>query len=250
MRYMAGVCGVMVFREAFTVQLVQAAIFTVDQTSFSNAKAVAIILQKYGERFAGEMQALKLPPELPAEVPHVILKSPDEAWRMQLSPARVDAVWTNRDLTPAIKLDEVTQDCAGMLEHYMREARCKVGRAAFIVHRICFDDNPAKALTERFCSPETLKEPFNRSSNFEIHNHKVYTPIANGIDYKINSWVRCKTAELEGDGKSIIQVIQDLNTLAADAKTRQFSTQQISTFFTMARTEAEAIFVKYFPGKE
>lgn len=238
----------MVTRQEFSVNLVQAAIFTVDHSAFSNAKAVAIILQKYGERFSGDMQALKLPSDIPPEVPHVILQSADGTWRMQMGPARVDAVWTNPTPTSSVSLEEAASGCAEMLDHYVRESRAKVGRVALVIRRGCPVANPAQAPIERFCSEASQQEPFNRSANFEIHNHKVYLPQREGIDYQVNSWVRCKTAELEADNQPIVLVVQDLNTVASEAETRRFTPDQLKGFFEMARLEADVIFAKYFPG--
>jgi len=79
-------------------------------------------------------------------------------------------------------------------------------------------------------------------------NHKVYSPAGAGIDYRINSWVRCKTAELETGHRPVIMVVQDLNTLASDAETRRLTLEQLKRFFQMARLEADEIFAKYFPG--
>jgi len=238
----------MATQREFTIAALQLAIFTVDHSAFKNARAVSIVLQKYAERFAGEMQALKLPADLPGEVPHVILQSGDGTWRMQMAPARVDAIWTHPAPATAVRLEEVTGSCAEMLEHYVRESLAKVGRAALVVRRVCAAPNPAQALIERFCKPATQQEPFNRSSNFEIHNHKVYSPQREGVNYRINSWVRCKSAELEADNRPVILVIQDLNTLVAEVESQRFTPEQLKKFFQMARLEAEAIFAKYFPG--
>jgi hypothetical protein len=238
----------MATRRDFSISAVQMAIFTVEHSSvFSTGRAVAIILQKYGSRFDGEMQALPLPSEIPAEIPHVILQSSDGNWRFQMGPARIDAIWTNRTVPATVNLDEVVLQCGEMLEHYLREARVKVGRAALVVNRICPVANPASTLIERFCNEASKPEPFNRSANFEIHNHKVFLPQRAGIDYKINSWVRCKTGELEAGNRPIILVVQDLNTVANEAEARRFTPEQLKGFFQMARQEADEIFAKYFP---
>jgi hypothetical protein len=237
----------MVTRREFTVNLVHGAIFTVDHSAFSNARAVAIILQKYAERFAGEMQALKLPSDIPVDLPHVVLQSSDGSWRMQMGPARIDAFWANPTAATSIAFDEAVLTCAEMLQHYAHESHAKVGRTALVLRRICPVAEPAQTLIKRFCNRASQEAPFNRSSTFEIHNHKVYAPGRDGIDYRVNSWVRCKTSELAADHRPIILVEQDLNTLADEAPTRRFAPDQIKRFFEMARLEADEIFAKYFP---
>ena len=211
--------------------------------AFSSGRAVAVILQKYGPRFDGEMQALPLPAGIPSEIPHVILQSNDGNWRFQMGPARVDAIWANRTGTHTPSLDEMVAQCAEMLEYYVGETHTSVGRAALVVRRICPGANPANTLIERFCKESLQQEPLNRSANFEIHNHKVYAPQKEGVDYQINSWVRCKSVALEKDLQPAILVEQDLNTLV---ETRRFNPEQVKVFFQMARLEADEIFGKYF----
>src|ERR1019366_3895052 len=201
----------MVTRRDFSVDLVQAAIFTMDHGAFSSGRAVAVILQKYAQRFDGEMQALTLPVGIPSEIPHVVLQSIDGNWRFQMGPARVDAIWRNQAGANSTSFDEILAQCAEMLEHYLHEVRASASRLALVVRRICPVPNPAHTLIERFCKDGNLQEPFDRSANFEIHNHKVYSPQKEGVDYKINSWVRCKTITLEKDMQPGISVEQDFN---------------------------------------
>ena len=67
-------------------------------------------------------------------------------------------------------------------------------------------------------------------------------------DFRINSWVRCKTAKLRADNRPVILVEQDLNTLANEADSRRFEAGQIHAFFQMAAAEADEILRIYFPG--
>ena len=111
-------------------------------------------------------------------------------------------------------------------------------------------DGPGGCSIQRFCNESSQREPFNRSESFEVHNHKVYRPQRAGIDYTINSWVRCKIARTPTGDSPAILVEQDLNTLASDANLRRIFPEQIHAFFEMAAVEADEIIRKYFPGSE
>jgi hypothetical protein len=147
----------------------------------------------------------------------------------------------------ATKLRELALECAEVQERYVEAMGLRVGRLALIVYRVCPVANPAQALIDRFCNEASRQQPFNRSESFEIHNHKVYAPQGRGVDYSINSWVRCKSAKLVADNRPAILVEQDLNTLANEVPARRFDVAGVHTFFEMAVVEANEIMHKYFP---
>jgi len=101
-------------------------------------------------------------------------------------------------------------------------------------------------LIQRFCNEASQRDPFNRSEAFEIHNHKVYTP-GGGVDFRINSWVRCRSAVLSLINQPGIAVEQDLNTLAEEAAQRRFAPVELRNFFAVVAHEADSILRKYFP---
>jgi hypothetical protein len=234
--------------QEFTLQLVQTVVFTPEHAAFASGKAVATILASSQDRFDGEMQVLPLPAEVPPEIPPVQLRSSDGRWGLSMAPARIDSVWRILAGASPPSLLAVVSECALVQERYVREMRVRVGRVALIVHRVCPVENPAQALIERFCNEASRREPFNRSESFEIHNHKVYAPRREGIDYEVNSWVRCKTAKLVADNRPVILVEQDMNTLATELESRRFEPVQLHAFFQMAAVEADEILRKYFPG--
>lgn len=234
--------------QEFTLELVQTAIFTPEHAAFTSGKAVATILGRFQDRFDGELQVLPLPAEVPPEIHRVVLQSSDSRRRLSVAPVRIDSVWRNPVAASPASLREVASECAEVQEHYVEAMRVRVGRVALVVHRGCPVENPAQALIRRFCNEASQREPFNHSESFEIHNHKVYAPQRKGIDYSINSWVRCKTAKLVADNRPVILVEQDLNTLATEMESRRFDPAQMRAFFQMATVEADEILRKYFPG--
>lgn len=233
----------------FTVQLVQATIFTPDLSKFVTGKAVAAILAKFRERFDGEMQVLPLPQEAPAVLPRIVLQSGDESWRLNMGPSRLDCIWSNKPASPPPSLPLRVKECAEVPQHYALESSVGVNRVALVVHRVFPVENAAQKLIGQFCSVSSQQEPFNRSETFETHNHKVYVP-GHGIDYQINSWVRCKSVTLAVDNRPAILVEQDLNSLAPETDTRRFAGPEMHAFFEAAGHESDDILRKYFPHQE
>jgi hypothetical protein len=226
------------------IAVVQAAIFTPDSAAFSQNAVLSHYLGEFGEQFSGPITSLPIPETAPAEVPRVLLQSPDGAWRLNASPARLDAIWSTSDAlaNPDALVDTVAQ-CAQFLESYVERNAVRVDRTALIISRALQIDNPARLLIERFCNEEVQHAAFRGSANFEIHNHKVYN--LPGIDRRINSWVRCKTAQvLQQPG---IVVEQDLNTLQEDRQNNRFGPAEVHEFFDCARRESDAILRIYFP---
>ncbi len=230
----------------FTLDTVQAVAFITDPASFSGGRAVALILQKFGDRFDGEMQALPLPASIPPEIPRIVLQSKGGSWQLNMGPARIDVIWSNKSLADVPNLEAVVRQCAEVLEHYVRGAAVKVGRLALIVNRGCRIHNPAQALIDQFCNDASKQGPFRRSASFEIHNHKAYKAKGERDEWEINSWVRCKTADGK-DGPPVLTVTHDLNTLATEMETRRFDAEQLSDFFQTAGREADEIVGRYFP---
>jgi hypothetical protein len=231
----------------FTLKSVQTAIFTPNNPDFNKGKILAAILSKFKDRFNGEMHILpvpSMPPNSPfgSLMPHMILKSNDGLWQLNISPARTDTIWTTQDKG---NFAEIVQECSEIQEEYVRETGSPVARTALVAARVCATDNPSQELIQRFCNEPSQNGPFVHSKAFEIHNFKVYTPTREGVNYRINSWVRCKTAETALDRKPVILVEQDLNT--SEDEPCRFEIDQISKFFRAGIAEMDQILQLYFP---
>jgi hypothetical protein len=232
---------VMAIWKDFTLGTVQTVVFTPDNSAFNSGKILAIVLGKFSERFDGDMQVLPVPLGAPPELPHVMLKSKDGHWGLNISPVRMDSFRKDSEGN----LSDIVRECAQVQTEYIRSAKVRVGKLALVVMRLCPVINPAQELIQRFCTEASQQEPFNNSKAFEIHNHKTYTPSVNDINYQINSWVRCQTAERALDHQPIILVTQDLNTV--ENESLSFDVDQIESFFELAVKEVDEILKKYFP---
>jgi len=235
----------MVTWQEFTLRSVYTAMFTPDHSAFAGSRVVATIMRQFGDRFSGDMQVLPIPPGFPPEFPAVVLKSGDGSQEVSAGPGRFNCVWKETGPGVSVTLREALDQCVPVLEHYVRERNVRVERLGLVLQRACPNDNPALTLIQRFCTEESQREPFNRSATFEIHNHKEYAP--EGVNYRINSWVRCQCGPGGPENASVILVTQDLNTMATELRERQFDADKIGVFFSMVCDEAEAIIKKYFP---
>jgi hypothetical protein len=239
----------MVNWQDFVAESVQGVLFTPDHSAFFSGRVVATILRKFGERFSGEMQVLPIPPDIPPEIPRIALQSDDGSHALNAAPAQFSYTW-KRPNDNTLTLHQAVDQCVDVLGYYVSEMRVRVGRIGLVVNRACPNPQPAQTLIRQFCNEASQREPFNRSATFEIHNHKEYIPLAQGVDYTINSWVRCRCGAIEPEKTPAIVVVQDLNTIAADLDRRLFDTDGIRAFFSMASEEAETIIKEYFPDQE
>ncbi len=231
----------------FVVVSVQTVAFLADRI-LSPSRIMASVLKSYADRYDGEIQALPLPPDVPAELPRVILQSADQRFRFEAGPARISSIWQYQD-DDREDLSSVTSRCREVLVHCLGELKPRVGRLALVITRARPTEHPAQILVEQFCNSNSQCEPFNRSSNFEIHNHKQYTPSQSDPKLTINSWVRCKTGTLTKNNSPAILVEQDLNTLAEDLERNRFDAASTTAFFDLTVQEADSILKKYFPGE-
>ncbi len=136
-------------------------------------------------------------------------------------------------------------ESANFLIDYREYLQARVSRLAAVVSRHAVHEAPGLVLSRYFCRPEITRGPLNRPESFEIHARKSYTLAGK---FKINSWVRSKTGVEPGkEGRPVVLVEQDLNTLAEDAETMSFSETEIQSFFSAATLELDAILAVYYP---
>ncbi len=154
-------------------------------------------MAEFKGRYAGEMQDLPLTVSI-TDMPHVFLKSTDGHWRVNIAPSRIDSMRSIDEHMSEIKLQESVKEIIEPIQSYIKDQNLMVGRLALVVHRNCKVSDPAKLLVERFCKESCQTGPFKGTASFEIHNHKVYKPNFRNIDYRINSWARCKAGRKNG----------------------------------------------------
>jgi hypothetical protein len=222
----------------FSLESLQASVFLPESVKFVSSKVVGVMLKHHARTFDGEMQVLPIPDGMPAEIPRVFIQSADGKRRFSAGPTRADFVFNDpSDMAEAVRW------FAELTSLYVSDMEANAKRLAFIANRLCQNENPASALISAFCNERSQAGPFARSATFEIHNHKEYKPP--GLDYTVNSWLRCTCRKSENSGPAII-VTQDLNTVSKDEV--DFDEAAIHLFFESAYRESNEILAKYFPG--
>lgn len=232
----------------FTVNSVQVVAFFHPQTfpAFDAAKAVRTVLTGFAGLFDGQMQVLPFAAEVPAELPRVILKSSDGVWTLAISPLQINCTWMNQNESN-VEIDEASIFAKGaeVAFRYLSRLKLTAGRLGGIVVRFAACDDPAQKLIDHFCNESSRHSPFARSTAFEVHNHKSYSPSWDGKVFAVNSWVRCQTTS---GVKTGISVLQDINTLADPAAI--FRAKMLSSYFAMVPYESTVILKRYFPTSE
>ncbi len=142
-----------------------------------------------------------------------------------------------------MSLEKFYGSITALLQEYQQFVDSPVRRLAALISRYVAADKPGPYLAAHFCRDEWLKAPFNRTENFELHAHKVFSLADN---FRVNSWVRNKTAKLTRQDRPIIVVEQDINTLAEESG-NDFRSEQIGQFFSLAPGEFEKILNLYYP---
>jgi hypothetical protein len=229
---------------SFSVANVQVCLFTPDFT-VSPKQVVLKLLSGPWADLAGEPMMLPSAPGLPRELPKLIVRDDNKGWQIEISDARLNVKWTRTAANEAHECAQLLQDGQRYALEYMRVLQPQVGRLAAVVQRFATHPTPGLFLARHFCQERWSKAPFNRPESFEIHSHKAYA----FASFVVNSWVRCKTAklavgDLQEDG---VLVEQDINTLAEQAASRDFSQQQTSDFFGNVPREFAQILDLYFP---
>ena len=224
----------------------QLVIFTPDE-EVSGAKIIRELLTRpnWSRHFDAEPIVLPSAPGVPRELPKVILRSADQAWRCDVSSETVAITWEPPETEPSTQLSTIVGQITPFLNEYRDALRARVARLAAVVSRFHRHPSPGNYLARHFCKPEWLIAPFNRPESFELHAHKRY---AFSSDISVNSWVRNKTAVLAQRATPIILVEQDLNTPVEDASERNFAVHDIDNFFRRVISELDTILYLYYPA--
>ena len=231
----------------FEITSIQATVFT-PSLSFAASRLLASVLGKWGEVFDSPPISMPLPPEAPSEIPRIILQSLNMHKKLELAPKRANFFWLRQTETDTIVLEDCLGFAANVLCDYVNIVKGKVGRIAAVLNRSLRNPNPGLFLAQHFCKEKWLTVPFNRPESFEIHAHKRYSFADR---FNVNSWVRCKTGLLvKPDRESIILIEQDINTVAEEMETREFSAEEIKDFFRLVKEEFDSILSLYFPGEK
>jgi len=228
---------------------VQIAVWLPNSAAFTQSRFLGSVLGNYSERYDGDPQIMPFGPEVPDDVPRIILQSKDERWKIQAGTTRIDSSRTRNihDMLDDKDTGEkafVYQECVDVLSEYLQDTGNHVTRVGIITSRFLQVENAAQILVDRFSSEEAKSSLFVDSQSFEIHNHRLYKlPLT---DYDINGWVRCKSGILEPLKIPVLVVEQDINT-PVEANLVHFNGTQLAEFVGTAFREMTSTLDLYFP---
>lgn len=212
--------------------------------SFNTNKIFSELMKKNSEVFDGDTISLPVSLNIPKDIPRLTLYSNDKILKLEIAESRVNFLKRVLPGEGSEGKNKFIGLCHEVLKSYIECTSAKVGRLANVTIKYWETENPALLLAKHFCKDKFIEEPFNRPKSFEIHSHKQYKT----DNFEINSWVRCKTGNLEKGNEPIIIVEQDINTLSEHTNEMEFDINKIDTFVQMAYKEQEEVLIKYFPN--
>lgn len=234
--------------DSFAIAQRQLVLFTPDE-EISSAKLVRGLVPKWSERFGGEPVILPAAEGMLRQIPKIILHSEDGAWRCEISSERISIFW--RLMRSGVATPGAAESVQ-LLQEYRDFLDARVGRMAAVLRRIAAHPNPGLFLARHFCQPKWIEAPFNRPENFELHAHKSFE--LGQRPFVVNSWVRNKTAGVPSNTgpQPVVLVEQDLNTLAEESASQDYSKEEIDSFFSATEDEFDVILRLYYPleGKQ
>jgi len=229
----------------FKIASLQVSIFTPD-VFFSKTRVLERMIANFADSFDGDTVAIPIPENAPKEIPRITLHSADGKLKLDIAESRVNLFRYRTDSDVTIDTSQILDFSFRVIEEYKDCTQSTIGRLALVVTRFLRKEKAASTLASYFCRKKFTKELFDHAHNFEIHSHKKYTL----KKFNVNSWVRCQAREPAKDNPPIILVTQDINTLAEELETSDFSLDQVKAFLQVAYGEQEQILCRYFPKKE
>jgi hypothetical protein len=237
----------------FRLIQIQTVLFT-PRLTFRNALVLGHLLSEWGERFTKLPFTAELPANSPPELPHLILQSQDDGYRLHAGPSRLDVFRIESSPDTPIELREFLEWATQVVTKYLVATQGRAGRLACIVTRVAeCPDAPGDQLIRHFCKDKLWAPngPLKRSSEFEIKSAKRF----NMDDrFVVNSAMKCSTGRYPPvpPGQQFVQpnvvvTEQELNTPAEELNTRQFSTESIRAFFSVLPTTFDDVMNIYFP---
>lgn len=211
----------------------------------SPGSLVRHVLQDWGAMFDADPVVLPMGGVLEGQFPSVIVESTTSQYRLEIADRRITIIW-RRVAAQAEGIESVATELQRPLVGLLGVAQVTVGRVAIVVNWAAEDKLPVDVLARQFFREDKLGGPGGPPRNFEVHVHNKFELLAS---LTVNSWVRIRTGEVIGQEHRNVFVQQDINTLAEELETRNFSPADMSAFFTAATTKMPEVLSYYVSAK-
>ncbi len=223
----------------------QATLFTPDEQLSTN-RLVRELLPHWMSRFDAEPIILPLGEQAPREIPKIICRNKSGDLSCEIASSRINIIGKNFPAGETENPDEFFLIASDVFEEYVKILNPRIGRVAAIVNWYAKHENPGLFLARHFCTERCHEAPLNRPENFELHAHKRFSM---GNKFSVNSWVRNKTGVIStSTGRQLIVLVeQDINTLAEEMSSENYSVKQFREFFQLVSHEFVLILGLYYP---
>jgi hypothetical protein len=215
--------------------------------SFITHKTLVELLQIKPGMFDGDPVVLPLPSDAPPELPRIILQDKTGSLKLEVAPLRINFHRIKINEDDKVNIHDSMLLAADILKDYLDKSGAKCGRIATVLKRFSLKDDPSIEIANHFCKEKFLRMPFDRPASFELHARKRYIF---SESFEVNSWVRIKSGNVQYPSVPslpIVLVEQDINTISEVMEVKQYTGEEISSFFRLIFAEFNDILQLYFP---
>lgn len=229
----------------FTLQLV---IYT-PEILFKKNIVLQKIMESYSDKFDGDIVSFPIPDDAPKEIPRLSLFDSQKKYKFETAINRTDFhIFSKEPFEIESNLKSYLNFYFELIQTYIKYTNANIGRMAIVATRYIEKENPTNFLVQYFCDKTLAKNKhFNNLNDFELHFRKIISL----KNFKINSWVRCKNAQVNlGSKKNLdsVLVIQDMNTLSEELGSNKYSIQDLKEFINLSLDEQLNILKNIFSG--
>jgi hypothetical protein len=215
--------------------------------SFITHKILVELLQIRPGMFDGDPVVLPLQSDAPLEIPRIILQDKTGSLKLEVAPLRINFHRIKINEADNVNINDFLILASDILKDYLVKTGAKCGRIATVLKRYSLKDDPSREIAAHFCKESFLAMPFDKPSSFELHARKRYNFAES---FEVNSWVRIKSGNLQypsAPSMPIVIVEQDINTIAEVMEDKQYTREEMVSFFLQILTEFNNILQLYFP---
>lgn len=215
---------------------------------FKKNKILKYIMEDYSDKFDGDTISLPIPDDAPEDIPRLILSDKYNKFRFEIAKSRANFHILSKE-PPEIEsnLESYLDFYLQLIKKYIICTSAIIGRMAVVKRKFVEKENSTNYLVKYFCNNGLVKNKhFNDLNDFELNFRKIISI----NDIKVNSWVRCKNAQIKFGNKQILDsilVIQDINTLSEELESKNYSIQDLKEFVDIVLSKQSDVLEDIFP---